>query len=173
MSTPEFSRPVRARALPAKPVELTADEAERRALAARFAIVAVTSLDANVALSREGDGVLAEGELRAELVQSCAVSGDDFPVSIDETFALRFVPPQPQPEEEGAEIEITSEDCDEIEFEGDSFDLGEAVAQTLGLAIDPYAEGPGADTARKDAGLKDEDSPSGPLAEALAGLKKD
>ena len=53
--------------------------------------------------------------------------------------------------------------------------LGEAIAQTLALAIDPYREGPDADEARKKAGIvSDEDhAPSGPLAEALAGLKKD
>ena len=49
------------------------------------------------------------------------------------------------------------------------------MAQTLALAIDPYREGPDADEARKKAGIvSDEDhAPSGPLAEALAGLKKD
>ncbi len=50
------------------------------------------------------------------------------------------------------------------------FDLGEAVAQSLALAIDPYAVGPSAEQARKDAGLGDE-AASGPFA-ALAGLKK-
>ena len=66
------------------------------------------------------------------------------------------------------------EDLDEIEYEGDSFDLGEAIAQTLGLAIDPYREGPDADSARRESGIQSDESiqPSGPLAEALAALKK-
>ena len=46
-------------------------------------------------------------------------------------------------------------------------------AQTLALAIDPYAEGPDADATREKAGIKSDDAPSGPLAEALgAALKK-
>ena len=50
------------------------------------------------------------------------------------------------------------------------FDLGEAVAQDLALAIDPYAVGPGAERARKEAGLLDE-AAAGPFA-ALEALKK-
>jgi hypothetical protein len=45
------------------------------------------------------------------------------------------------------------------------------VAQSLSLAVDPYAAGPNAEQARKDAGLGDE-AASGPFA-ALAALKKD
>jgi hypothetical protein len=51
------------------------------------------------------------------------------------------------------------------------FDLGEAVAQTLGLAIDPYAEGPNADAARKAAGIVAEGEQDGPMAALLAALK--
>ncbi|MEM8726635.1 MAG: DUF177 domain-containing protein, partial [Pseudomonadota bacterium] len=69
-------------------------------------------------------------------------------------------------------IELDAEDCDEIEYAGDMFDLGEAVAQTLGLAIDPYAEGPNADAARKAAGIVEEGEQDGPLAAALTALKK-
>ncbi|QYU69205.1 hypothetical protein J4558_03410 [Leptolyngbya sp. 15MV] len=53
------------------------------------------------------------------------------------------------------------------------FDLGEAVAQSLGLAIDPYAVGPEAEAARREAGIASDDVPSGPLAEALRALRKD
>ena len=47
------------------------------------------------------------------------------------------------------------------------------MAQTLGLAIEPYAEGPKADAVRKKAGIVEEGQQDGPLAEALAALKKD
>jgi hypothetical protein len=46
------------------------------------------------------------------------------------------------------------------------------VAQSLALAIDPDAVGPGADAARRDAGIADEETPRGALAEALAKLTK-
>ncbi|WP_128891861.1 DUF177 domain-containing protein [Erythrobacter sp. HKB08] len=173
MSDSEFSRVVKVRPLPAAPLELEASEAERAALAERFGIVAVDSLKARVELSERGKAVMAEGKLSARIVQSCAISGEDFPVEIDESLAFRFVPPAKHSDEPDMEIELDAEELDEIEYEGESFDLGEAIAQTLGLAIDPYAEGPNADAARKDAGITSDDAPSGPLAEALAALKKD
>ena len=83
---------------------------------------------------------------------------------------MRFVPP-PGAITPDEEIELTAEDCDEIEYEGTAFDLGEALAQTLALAIDPFAEGPNADAFRAQHGL-DGETPTGPFA-ALAALKKD
>ena len=68
------------------------------------------------------------------------------------------------------EVELDEGELDEIPFEGHLFDLGEAVAQSLALAIDPYAEGPNAERVRKEAGLLDE-AASGAFA-ALAALKK-
>ena len=69
-------------------------------------------------------------------------------------------------------VKISPEELDEIEYHGEMFDLGEAVAQSLALAIDPYAEGPNADAARKAAGIVLEGEQDGPLAAFLAGLKK-
>lgn len=164
----EFSRPVKARRLPPAPLVLTADAEERAALAQRFGVIAVEALRAEVSLRPDKQAILAEGSLVADLVQTCGVSGEDFPVRIEETLALRFVPRAPPTEEE---IELTAEECDEIEFEGESLDLGEAVAQSLGLAIDPYARGPSADAVRKQAGLLEQGA-SGPLGAALAALTK-
>ncbi|MCP9221185.1 DUF177 domain-containing protein [Erythrobacter sp. LQ02-29] len=177
MSRPEFSRPVRLRQIDSRPVSLTATEEERAALARRFGIRAIDRLEAEIALIRDGDRVIVDGTMIADIVQSCAVSGDDLPVPVEEEFALRFVPAGSfRPPEEGDEIEIEieldSDDCDEVEYEGDSIDLGEAVAQTLALAIDPYAQGSGADEARAVAGIESDETPRGPLADALAALKK-
>jgi uncharacterized metal-binding protein YceD (DUF177 family) len=167
--TPEFSRLVDVRHLPERPLRIEADAAERESLARRFGIEAIERLEAEVTLDRVGGAVTAEGRIEAAIVQSCAVSGDPFPTDIADDVALRFVqgvtPARPD-----EEIELDAADCDEIAFEGAQFDLGEAIAQTLALAIDPYATGPDADRVRKEAGLSDEAS-SGPFA-ALAALKK-
>lgn len=172
MSAPEFSRPIRTRPLPGGSVRLEANEAERAALGARFGISGIEALVAEVALDETDNAIRGEGRLRASIVQACAVSGEDFPTRIDEPLAFRFVAESGSPAEPDMEIELEADDLDEIEYSGDSFDLGEAVAQSLGLAIDPYAEGPEADAARKAAGITGDDAPSGPLAEALAALKK-
>ena len=166
MSVPEFSRPVDARQLSGKAVSIEASDQERKALARRFGIVAIQQLQATVKLERAGEAIMARGRLHAAIVQSCAVSGEDLPVRIDEPLSLRFVPAA-QPE--GEEIELETEDLDEIPFEGDEFDLGEAAAQSLALAIDPYATGPEAERVRKE--VLSEEAASGPFA-ALAALKK-
>ena len=169
MRTTEFSRVVDIRQINETPQVLTASAEECAALARRFAIVSIKQLEARITLARDGLVVLANGSLVADVVQSCAISAEDFPVHIDEPIALRFVPEtgDATPDEE---IELAEHDLDEVPYRGTQFDLGEEVAQGLALAIDPYAEGPGAGAVRKKAGLLDEGS-SGPFA-ALAALKK-
>jgi len=166
----EFSRMIDARHLPQGELAYTATEAERAELAKRFLLVRIDRFESTVTLIAEGESIRAKGRISADLVQSCAVSGDDLPARINEPFALRFVP-------EGAdlsaeeEIELTAEELDEIVMDDTQFDLGEALAQTLALAIDPYAVGPNAEKARREAGLLGEGE-SGPFA-ALKGLLKE
>jgi uncharacterized metal-binding protein YceD (DUF177 family) len=167
MSDLEFSRPFDRRGITAEPVRLTANEAECAALAARFEIPSVKRLEAVLDVIAEGEVVHARGRMQADIVQTCAVSGEDLPTSIDERITLRFVPPRSyQPDEE---IELAEDELDEIEFEGTAFDLGEAVAQSLALAIDPFAVGPEAERVRNEVLAAQE--PTGPFA-SLAALKK-
>ena len=44
---------------------------------------------------------------------------------------------------------LDADALDEIPFSGTQFDVGEAVAQSLALAIDPFATGPGAERVRE------------------------
>lgn len=176
MSAPvphELSRMIKARPLPADPVVIEASAAECAALAQRFGLGAVESLRAEVALDQKPRAVRATGRLTASIMQPCAISGEDFAVRIDEPIDLRFIEETQRAPAADEEIELEADDCDEIGYSGDMFDLGEAVAQTLGLAIDPYAEGPNADAARKAAGILQEGEQPGPLAAMLAALKKD
>jgi uncharacterized metal-binding protein YceD (DUF177 family) len=165
---PEFSRMTDATRFDGKPIAIEAHEAERAALAKRFGLISIARLAAEVTLNPDGDAVLANGTLKASIVQSCAISGEDLPVEIEEPLALRFVPETDEAKEE--EIELTEEELDEIPFTGRSFDLGEAVAQSLALAIDPYATGPQADDIRREGVLGDGNA-GGPFA-GLAKLKK-
>lgn len=167
MTAPEFSRLIDLRQITAAPVTLEADPAERTALAARFGLVALDRLSATVALTAEGNTVTATGRIVANWVQPCAVSGEDLPQRADEPLTLRFVSAAAKTYAD-EEIELTAADCDEIEYSGTSFDLGEAVAQSLGLAIDPFACGPQAEAARQRAGIVSEGA-AGPFG-ALAGL---
>nr|WP_298925508.1 DUF177 domain-containing protein [uncultured Erythrobacter sp.] len=172
MSDPELSRPIKTRPIPGGTIVVEADETERRHLAGRFRLTSIEMLRAEIALDDKGKAIRANGKVEARFTQPCSVSFEDFPVTISEPLDLRFVPEGTLAESHDEEIELEADDCDEIEYFGDTFDLGEAVSQTLGLAIDPYAEGPNADAARKTAGITEEGQQDGPLAEALAALKK-
>jgi hypothetical protein len=86
--------------------------------------------------------IRANGPLVSDLVQSCAISAEDLPQKIREKLALRFVPDAGEEIKPDEEIELSEDDCDDIPYEGERFDLGEAVAQSLALSIDPFAEGP-------------------------------
>jgi uncharacterized metal-binding protein YceD (DUF177 family) len=163
----EFSRPFDVRQLDHRAVQLVADARERQALTLRFGLVRIDRLEAEVVLVRQGEALTATGTLSADIVQSCAVSAEDLPVALREPLAFRFVP-QGQAHGPDAEIELDADALDEIEFTGTVVDLGEAVAQSVALAIDPFATGPEAEAART---LLDEGGAS-PFA-ALKGLIKD
>lgn len=167
--TPEFSRLVDIRQINSAEQVFSANEAERAALARRFSLVSVDKLEATVTLAVDSDIVTASGRFAAKWVQPCAISGEDLPQQAQELLTLRFIPAAQAQQGGEEEIELSDEDCDEIEYSGHSFDIGEAIAQTLALAIDPFAAGPDADRARKAAGIVTEDA-AGPFA-ALAGLK--
>ncbi|KKC24200.1 YceD family protein [Sphingomonas sp. SRS2] len=167
--TPEFSRPVRIDALGegGRTLSIEADDKERAALAARFGLIALDALSAEATLRREADLLFAEGRIKASVMQACVASGVPVPATIEEPFTLRFVP-----EGEGIEeIELDAEDFDTIDYAGGAIDLGEAVAETLALSLDPFPRSPDADAILKAAGVLSEDEVvSGPFA-ALKALK--
>lgn len=168
---PEFSRPIDLRQITQAPTRIEATAPERAALAARFGLVGIERLAAEVSLIADGPIVTATGRLDAAWTQPCAISGEDLPQATDEPITLRFVPAARThaPDEE---VELTEDDLDEIEYAGTAFDLGEAVAQSLALAIDPFATGPEADKARKAAGIASEEQSGAFAALANLNLKK-
>jgi uncharacterized metal-binding protein YceD (DUF177 family) len=177
--TPEFSRPVRVDTLTTTPRELSigADEKERAALARRFELGGIERLSAEAALSRRGDEVTAVGSLSAAVSQSCVATGNPVPAEVEEEFSIVFRP-QPQVSDPDEEIELSGGEMDVVFYDGASIDLGEAVAETLSLSLDPYPRSPDADAALKEAGVKGEDeatASAGPLAglRDLLGGKKD
>jgi uncharacterized metal-binding protein YceD (DUF177 family) len=78
--------------------------------------------------------------------------------------------PQPEPGGPDEEIELGPEDCDVVLHDGSAIDLGDAIADTLALSLDPYPRSAAADAALKEAGVLGE-AEAGPFA-ALAKLKR-
>ena len=166
----EWEHILRLDQIPTDTVLLEANPTQRQALAERFGLEEISALSVKVALDLDGVTVTATGTLKAEFEQLCAISGEPFANSVEEDLALKFVPESAQTIGPDEEIELEETDLDEITYSGKSLDLGEALAQSFGLAIDPYAEGPDADAAR-NSGLIGSEEASGPFA-ALAQLKK-
>lgn len=169
MIAPEFSRPQRLDAIGKGEhrVEISADADERAALAKRFGLIAIERLDATMTVHRDATGVLARGQLQGAVVQACSVTGDPVPAQITEDFTIRFLP---EGTVEGDEVELSDEECDTVFYSGGAIDLGEAAAETLALALDPFPRSAGAEAALREAGVLGEDE-TGPFA-ALAKLKK-
>jgi uncharacterized metal-binding protein YceD (DUF177 family) len=132
---PEFHRPISLDRIGPHGLDITveATPAECSALAERMNLPAVLALSCTFHLIREGrDIVLARGALHASVTQTCVISLEDFDAPVEETFQVCFVPSG----EETDDIDPESED--EIPYEGNLIDLGEAAAEQLGLALDPY-----------------------------------
>jgi uncharacterized metal-binding protein YceD (DUF177 family) len=167
---PEFSRPVRLDTLGAEPraLAIEASEAERAALADRFGLVAIARLTAELALTRTGETAVAQGRLQAAVTQSCVASAEPVEAEVDEPFRILFAP-SPTTEGGEEEIELSEADCDVVFYEGARIDVGEAVAETLSLSLDPWPRAPGAEALLEQAGVKSEEQ-AGPFA-ALAALK--
>jgi uncharacterized metal-binding protein YceD (DUF177 family) len=172
--TPEFSRPIRLDTLGPEPrcFEIEASEAERAALAERFGLVSIGRLSAEAVLTRTGATVTAAGALAAEVVQSCAATAEPVPETVAERFRIEFQP-QPAATVPEEEVELGERELDIVFYEGAAIDLGEAVAETLSLSLDPYPRSPAAEPALKAAGVRSEEqarAESSPFA-GLAALK--
>lgn len=150
-------------------IDLSADEGERKRIADRLGIRSLDRLEAHATLERKGEIVRARGRLKASLCQSCVVTDDPVDAHADEPFDIYFLPEPAQgtPDEE---LELAESDCDVVFHDGSAIDLGEAIADTLALSLDPYPRSAGAETALREAGVLTE-AEAGPFA-ALAKLKR-
>lgn len=161
---PEFSRPIALARVPpeGRAETLVASQAECAALALRFGITAVNRFSAALRLTPEAGGAIAiDGRLRAEVVQDCVVTLDPVVQQVDEPVHLRVL---------GAE-ETASDDPDapdDVDAPGGVADLGEAVAEQLSLALDPYPRAPGA--ALPDDGGAEAAAPEEPRQNPFAAL---
>ncbi|MCO6417698.1 DUF177 domain-containing protein [Siccirubricoccus sp. KC 17139] len=159
---PEFSRrlPLGLVGPGGRTESLAATPEECAALAARFHLLGIDSLAAELRLRPDSDGaVLAEGALTAEVTQACVVTLEPVPQRVEARLAFRLLSP-------GQEESDGPEDLDEIACPDGVADLGEAVAEQLALALDPYPRAPGAELPPEAT-----ESETGPFA-ALGRLKR-
>ncbi len=170
VGAPELTRPVKLDDLGSRPhaMELKANEAERAAVARRFDCAVLDGLTAALSGVREGHAVRLTGRFRARGSQVCTATGDPVRFALDEPIALLFLP-LPSANAADEEVELSESELDALFHDGRTVDWGEAIAQSFGLALDPYPRSPRAAEALAEAGVVHEDAvqPAG----ALSGLK--
>jgi uncharacterized metal-binding protein YceD (DUF177 family) len=168
---PEFSHRVSLAEIgdASRAVAIAATLDQCAALARRFDIVAVDHLTAEAQLVKTAAGIEARGTLSARVTLSCVVTGQPVAQRIDEPFHILFTAPLAAPI--ANEVEIAADDCDQMDHDGLAIDLGEAAAQTLALALDPFPRADGAEDVLVKAGVvKEGEEAVGPFA-ALKALK--
>lgn len=152
-------------------IDLTATDEERAALSTRLGLMGIERLSAHCVLDHVSGAapgaIRARGRIKAALTQACVASGEPLPAYVDEAFELHFQPePTRVPDDE---IELSGDELDVIFHDGSAIELGEAIADTLAVSLDPYPRGPNAEVALQQAGVISEEQ-AGPFA-ALAALK--
>jgi uncharacterized metal-binding protein YceD (DUF177 family) len=173
MIADEFSRPVEAMRLGGEErlYDIVATADERLALARRFGILSVETLSATVRLRRLGGVNLfrLSGSLVADVLQACVVTLVPVPQHIEEEFVMTFTTDDAGDGDEVV-IELNAEDPPDL-IENGVIDMGEAVAEHLALALDPFPRAPGAEFVAEEAPEEPPEPRKNPF-EALAEWKK-
>jgi len=158
-------------------IEIEAGPEERAALAARFGLLSLDHLSATGVLHVFDDGHAArlEARITADVVQTCVVTLEPVASHIEEDFAIPYTR-RGMAGTKGAaarEVQIQLEEEEEPEpITDDGIDVGEAVAQCLGLALDLYPRAADADALMWSLGdVLEEGERKLPFA-ALAKLKR-
>jgi uncharacterized metal-binding protein YceD (DUF177 family) len=140
--SPEFSRRVelaRIGQLEAR-YPISAGPEERQALARRFDLLSLDRLEAEIRLQRLAGGMVrVSGRLGAEVVQACVISLEPVASVVEQDFTVLY-----GSSGSGKSVMVDLETDEAEPFDGDAIDIGEAVAQQLVLALDPYPRAPGA-----------------------------
>lgn len=175
-----FSHPLKVAQISASTtsLKLTANEAERKALARLWDVLEVPDLSADLQIARwKKDGLRLKGTVCARIVQACVVTLEPVESAIEEPIDMTFVPEGSrlakalEREAETVVIDPDAPDLPDI-FTGDTVDIGIAVAEQAALAIDPYPRKEGASFGdRIESSDKDDKKPN-PFA-VLQGWKKD
>ena len=137
---PEFSRPLDVTRVPAQgsTEKISAEPQECADLARRFGLPALYGLEAELKVSRwRGEGLKIKGRFSADLDQTCVVSLEIYRSRLTDDFESYFLPAGSSA---GA---VLIEEGDAEPFENGIIDMGEAVAEAVALALDPYPRKPG------------------------------
>ncbi|MDP9128242.1 MAG: DUF177 domain-containing protein [Pseudomonadota bacterium] len=163
---PEFSHVVQVEKIPATGIvkKLEANPEERKLLARRFDILDLPKLVAELTVmpARAGQALSVKGHMTADVVQKCVVTLDPLPGHIERDIEMFYENVEPQ----AGELAPIEPNELEVEPLTDGFvDLGELLAQNLGIALDPYPRKAGVAVPEVFAG--EASNPSNPMAKLI------
>lgn len=134
----EFHRPLQVDRVPklGSTEKLAADAKELAALATRMQLPALHELRAEIrATPWRGGGMKLEGGLVADVEQVSVISLEPFRQTVTLPIVRYFLP--------AGSVAPETEEDDADPIQHGSIDLGEVVAETLALELDPYPRKPG------------------------------
>ena len=131
----------------AKSYLIEANSEQQKELVNRFKILELSDLQAKLSVfyDKHQKGVVVSGNLKADLVQQCVVTLGPVPEKIDEEFELLLVSPEQAAALDEEELYADPEAPDYDAIEGNIVPLGEVVAQTLSVMMNPYPRVAGAE----------------------------
>ncbi|MGA0545671.1 YceD family protein [Brevundimonas sp. VNH65] len=127
---------------------LVADEAQRAKLAKTLDLAELDRFEADLVLAPALIGWRLTGRVRAEAVQTCGVTLEPLPVSIDSRFQVDLVEADPSASE--GEVEVSMDEDGPDLIEDGRIDLGQYAVEQLALNLDPFPRKPGAEFVQPD-----------------------
>lgn len=157
----ELARPVTLDPWPdqdAIDIAVHASDAECVALAERFGWLGLADVAAELRIERDGaDLFVLTGRLKAQVTRKCVVTLEPVTERVEEAVHQRFervaawdVLPRER------EVDMAMEPDDVEPLVGPVLDVGEVVAESLALALDPYPRSVEADAVAREAGVVSE-----------------
>lgn len=122
---------------------LEPDAAVRMKIARSLDLASLDAFTATLTIKPARVGWTLSGRVVAEAVQTCGLTLEPMPVSIDQTFSLDLV--EAAEPVAGEEVEITLDDDSPDVIEDGRIDLGQYVVEQLALTLDPFPRKPGAE----------------------------
>jgi len=122
---------------------LEPDDGTRTKIARSLDLASLDAFTATLTLKPARVGWTLSGRIVADAVQTCGLTLEPLPVSIDQAFSLDLI--EATEPVAGEEVEITLDDDSPDVIEDGRIDLGQYAVEQLALTLDPFPRKPGAE----------------------------
>lgn len=120
---------------------LSPDADIRKKIARELDLASLDAFEADMSLTPTDAGWRLSGRVRAEAVQTCSLTLEPLPVTVDQAFTLDLA----EAVEATPEVEVTIDDDAPDPVEDGKIDLGQYAIEQLALSLDPFPRKPGAE----------------------------